>query len=90
MRALASAIEHRFEEVCRAELARLGRKNASMSAAHRAELDAITVEVARAIAAHLAGRLLPETPAEVCNIIGTLFKLGPNSTVADIATGPPS
>jgi hypothetical protein len=83
MSALACAIEHRFEEVCRAELARLGRTAASMSAAHRAELDAISVAVARAIAAQLASRQAPDTPPEVCNIIATLFKLRPDSRVAD-------
>jgi hypothetical protein len=78
MSPLACAIEHRFEEVCRAELVRLGRKTASLSATHRAEVHAITVEVARSIAAHLASRLEPDTPPEVCNIIGRLFNLGPD------------
>jgi hypothetical protein len=87
---LACAIEHRFEEVCRAELVRLGRKTASLSAAHRDEVHAITVEVARAIAAHLASRLAPDTPAEVCNIIGTLFNLRPDSAVADVANRVPA
>jgi hypothetical protein len=87
---LACAIERRFEEVCRAELVRLGRKTASLSAVHRDEVHAITVEVARAIAAHLASRLAPDTPAEVCNIIGTLFNLRPDSAVADVANRVPA
>jgi hypothetical protein len=77
MSPIANAIETRFEEVCRAELVRLRRRTASLSASDRAEIDAISVTVAKAIAAHLASALDAETPPEVCNIIGMLFKVAP-------------
>ena len=75
MSPMSCAIQNRFEEVCRAELSRLRRKTASLSAADRAEVDAISVAVAKAIAADIGRALDPETPHDVCNIIGRLFHL---------------
>lgn len=47
----ACALGNRFESIRRAELARLRKKLAALSAADRAEVDAITAEVVQAIAA---------------------------------------
>ena len=54
MSPMARVLHERFEEICRAELVRLRRKTASLSATHRAELDVISLSVARAIAARLS------------------------------------
>lgn len=77
MSPLAIALEARFEDVCRSELRRLQRKTASLSAAERAEIDAISVMVARAIAAHVAHGLGADAPPEVAHIISQLFKISP-------------
>lgn len=47
----ASALGDRFESIRRAEIARLRKKLAVLSAADRAEVEAITAQVVQAIAA---------------------------------------
>lgn len=84
MSPIAYAIQDRFEEVCRAELTRLQRKTASLSASHRAEVDAISVAVVRAIAADIGSALGTETPQDVCNIIGRLFDIASDAVLAEI------
>lgn len=84
MSPLACAIQNRFEEVCRTELSRLRRKTASLSDAHRAEVDAISVAVARAIAADIGRALDAETPQNVCNIIERLFHLTAGAGLAEV------
>jgi len=87
MSPMARAIHDRFEEVCRAELVRLRRKTASLSAADRAELDGISLAVAGAIAAHLGEALDHETAPDVGNIVARLFAVAPRHTSADAGFG---
>ena len=51
MSPVSQALRARFESVARAELQRMKKKTASMSAEERAELEAISVRVAQALAA---------------------------------------
>lgn len=83
MSPLAAALAARFENVCLTELTRLQRKTAALSAAERAEIDAISITVARAIAAHLVTGLDGDTSPDLCNIIGHLFKVGPAAGAED-------
>ena len=53
MSPIGHALHCRFDQVCRSELQRLRRKTASLSPEDRAEVDAITVEVTRAIASRM-------------------------------------
>ena len=89
MSPIACAIQNRFEEVCRAELSRLRRKTASLSEAHRAEVDTISVAVARAIAVDIGRALDTETPQDVCNIIERLFHLTADAGLAEVKSGCP-
>lgn len=87
MSPIARAIHDRFDEVCRAELVRLRRKTASLSAADRAELDAISIAVAGAIAARLGEALDGETAPDIGNIVTRLFAVAPRDTSAEAASG---
>ena len=51
MSPVSQALRARFESVARAELQRMKKKTASMSDQERAELEAISVHVAQALAA---------------------------------------
>jgi glutamyl-tRNA reductase len=51
MSPVSQALRARFESVARAELQRMKKKTASMSDDERAELEAISVQVAQALAA---------------------------------------
>jgi glutamyl-tRNA reductase len=51
MSPVSQALRARFESVARAELQRMKKKTASMSDEERAELEAISVQVAQALAA---------------------------------------
>lgn len=51
MSPVSQALRARFESVARAELQRMKKKTASMSADERAQLEAISVHVAQALAA---------------------------------------
>lgn len=53
----ARALGDRFESIRRAEIARLRKKLAALTAADRAEVEAITAQVVRAIAAVPASAL---------------------------------
>jgi hypothetical protein len=57
MSPLGHALHERFAEVCRTELQRLRRKTASLSPDHRAQVDALSAEVASGIAARLDAAL---------------------------------
>jgi hypothetical protein len=71
MSPIANALSSRFEEVCRTELNRLRRKTASLSPEDRAEVDAISVEVTRAIAARMGMAL--EADSQVEDVVARLF-----------------
>jgi hypothetical protein len=72
MSPIGHALHHRFEEVCRNELNRLRRKTASLSPEDRAEVDAISVEVTRAIASRMEAALAAGG-TDVADIVGRLF-----------------
>jgi Glutamyl-tRNAGlu reductase, dimerisation domain len=73
MSPIARVLHSRFEEICRAELVRLRRKTASLSASDQGELDAISLSVAHAIAARLGEALERDTAADTGNIVTHLF-----------------
>lgn len=72
MSPIGHALHSRFEEVCRSELNRLRRKTASLSPENRAEIDAISVEVTRAIASRVDAALVAGG-ADVAQIVARLF-----------------
>jgi hypothetical protein len=72
MSPVGHALHTRFEEVCRNELTRLRRKTASLSPEDRAEVDAISVEVTRAIAARMEAALAAGD-SQVADIVAQLF-----------------
>ncbi len=72
MNPLGSALHSRFEEVCRHELNRLRRKTASLSPEDRAEIDAISVEVTRAIASRMEAALAVGG-TDVAEVVARLF-----------------
>jgi len=73
---LARALVARFEEVSRAELARLHKKTASLSAAQREQVHAIAVQVARAIADRASAALRTEDARRLAPAVARLFRLG--------------
>lgn len=76
MDTLARALVARFEEVSRAELARLRKKTASLSAAQREQVDAIALQVTRAIAARASAALGAEDARRLAPVVVRLFRLG--------------
>ena len=72
MSPIAEALHSRFEDVCRAELQRLRRKTAALSEQHRAEIDAISVEVTQAIAARVGAALAHEGD-DLAPVVARLF-----------------
>jgi hypothetical protein len=73
MSPIVRVLHERFEEICRAELVRLRKKTASLSAADQAELDTISLSVARAIAARLGEAVDRDTATDTGNILTHLF-----------------
>jgi hypothetical protein len=73
MSPIAQALHERFEQVCRAELERLRRKTASLSPADRAEVDAISAEVTRAIAARFGAALDASGTQDLADVVARLF-----------------
>ena len=73
MSPIAQALHVRFEEVCRAELQRLRRKTASLTPEERAEVDAISVAVTKAIAARVEAALDAHQEGGLADIIARLF-----------------
>ena len=73
MSPIADALHERFDSVCRTELERLRRKTASLSAAERAEVDAITVELTRAIAMRFGAALERDEAGDLSCIVARLF-----------------
>lgn len=72
MSPIAEALHTKFEEVCRAELQRLRRKTAALSEQQRAEIDAISVEVAQAIAKRMEAALASQED-DLSPIVARLF-----------------
>ena len=74
---MARVLHERFEEICRAELVRLRRKTASLSAIHQAELDVISLSVARAIAARLSDAIDRDPVTDTQRVVSHLFAVAP-------------
>jgi hypothetical protein len=72
MSPIGHALHHRFDEVCRTELQRLRRKTATLSPEDRAEVDAISVEVTRAIASRMDAALAA-SGTDVAEVVARLF-----------------
>ena len=72
MSPVGHALRTRFEEVCHSELTRLRRKTASLSPESRAEVDAISVEVTRAIASRVEAALAAGD-SEVAAVVARMF-----------------
>lgn len=73
MSPLKRAIQSRFEEVSRAELARLKKKTASLEPSARATVDAVTLEVVRAMAARTTERLEGSEGERFAPVLARLF-----------------
>ena len=57
MSPVGQALQERFDSVCRSELQRLHKKTAALAPEHRAEVHALTLEVAERVAARLDAAL---------------------------------
>lgn len=77
MSPIARALHDRFEEVCRAELIRLRRKTVALSAADRAQVDAISAEITKAIAASVGAAVDGPRGAGLDDIVARLFAISP-------------
>jgi hypothetical protein len=77
MSPIARALHHRFEEVCRTELVRLRRKTAALAPADREQVDAISAEVTRAIAASVGAAVDGPHGADLGDIVSRLFAISP-------------
>jgi hypothetical protein len=77
MSPIARVLQERFEEICRAELVRLRRKTSLLSASDQAELDMVSLSVARAIAACLGEAVDRDGSAASGNILTHLFAVTP-------------
>ncbi len=73
----ARVLQERFEEICRAELVRLRRKTSALSPSDQAELDMVSLSVARAIATRLGKAVDRDGAAETGNILTHLFAVSP-------------
>lgn len=72
---LAHALHARFEEVSRAELQRLRKKTASLSAVQREQVDAIAVQVVLAIAARASEALRADGGRRLAPVLARLFRI---------------
>lgn len=77
MSPVGAALTHRFETVCRSELVRLRRKTASLSPEHRAEVDALALELAQRLAARLDAALDAPGSAGIAPVVMRLFAVSP-------------
>jgi hypothetical protein len=72
------ALHERFEQVSRTELQRLRRKTASLSPEARAEVDALSVEIAARIAARLDAALEHPDGGALAPVVMQLFAVSPD------------
>jgi Glutamyl-tRNAGlu reductase, dimerisation domain len=77
MSPMARALQHRFDEICRAELARLRRKTAALTPADREQVDAISAQVTMAIAASVGAAVDGPDGAGLHDIVSRLFAVSP-------------
>jgi len=76
MSPVCHALRERFGNVCRAELERLHKKTAALAPEHRAEVHALTLEIAQRMALRLDAALT-STGGELEAVVGRLFALTP-------------
>jgi hypothetical protein len=88
MSPMARALHHRFEEICRAELARLRRKTAALTPAEREQVDAISAQVTMAIAASVGAAVDGPDGAGLHDIVSRLFAVSPADSPTGRAMGP--
>jgi hypothetical protein len=77
MSPIARALNQRFEEICRAELVRLRKKTAALAPDHREQVDAISAEIAQAIAASVGAAVDSPQCAGLDDIVKRLFAITP-------------
>ena len=80
MSPIARALHRRFNEVCQAELERLRRKTAALAPEDREQVDAITAEVTRAIAASVGAALDGPRGSGLDVVVERLFAISPADT----------
>ena len=73
MSPVGQALHERFDTVSRAELERLHRKTASLTSEQRAEVHALTLEVARRLALRLDAALASSGSGELAALVMRLF-----------------
>ena len=71
------ALSERFETVCRSELVRLRRKTGSLRPEHRAEVDALALEVVHGLGARLDAALDTPGSAGLAPVVMRLFAVSP-------------
>ena len=79
MSPIGQALQERFGDVCRSELQRLRKKTASLAPEHRAEVHALTLELAERLAARLDGALTSTGSGDLATIVGRLFAVRDSS-----------
>jgi hypothetical protein len=72
MSPVGHALHERFGRVCRLELERLHKKTAALAPEHRAEVHALTLEIAQRMALRLDAALT-KTGGELEAVVGRLF-----------------
>lgn len=75
MSPVSRALRARFESVARAELVRLKKKTAALSDEERAKLEAISVQVAQAIAAQFEQGIDGPDGARLEDVVSRIFVL---------------
>jgi glutamyl-tRNA reductase len=83
MSPIARALHEKFDEVCRMELQRLRRKTASLTAAERAEVDAMSMAVTQAIAARVEAALECQEGPELTDMVARMFAVAPADAERD-------
>jgi hypothetical protein len=73
------ALHEKFEEVSRSELQRLRKKTASLSPEQRAEVDALSVEIAKRIASRLDAALEHPDGSTLVPVVMELFAVAPGT-----------
>ena len=81
------ALHQKFEAVSRGELQRLRKKTASLSPEQRAEVDALSVEVARRIASRLDAALEHPDAGTLASVVMRLFAVTPADRAVGEVTG---
>lgn len=75
MSPVSNALRVKFESVARAELQRLKKKTASLTDAERAQLEAISVHVAQAIAARFEEGIEGPEGRQLAEVVSKIFVL---------------